>query len=107
MDVLLIGNDLTIELQGLQDSLTGDYINAGATVTVTVKSANTGIAIEGDVWPKTMTYVASSSGVYRATLEDGMALEFGKMYCIEISADCGSDQIAFWKFYRLALWRNS
>lgn len=60
------GSDMVIELNGLYDNLTGSYINT-ATVTVTLYDDND-VEIPGEVWPLTMSYVASSDGIYRATL---------------------------------------
>jgi hypothetical protein len=104
MDVLLIGNDQSIQVSGLQDQNTGDYLDS-ATVTVTIKNPD-GTAVSGGTWPLTLDYVTSSNGNYLGIIEDGVALIERRAYTIEVTADDGSGRIGFWKFTRFAIYRE-
>lgn len=73
--VLWIGNHMVIEHVGVRNTVTGVYDNA-ATVAVTLKDS-AGVALTGETWPKTMSYVAGSNGVYRATLAATIAAVSG------------------------------
>ena len=93
--VLYKGNDMVLELSDLTNETTGAAIN-DATVTVTlVDSTDTNVV--GDVWPKTMTYVTSSNGLYRATLLDTMTLADGAKYKAKISANAGDGKQGYWE----------
>jgi hypothetical protein len=104
MNVLLIGNDQTLLVEGLQDEITGDYIN-NATVTATIKDKRD-VAVAGQSWPATLAYVDDSNGNYRGNLEDGLELVQGRVYWVEITANAGSDIIAFWRFRLAAMYRE-
>ena len=65
MAILFDDNDQAITLSGLQDTITGDYVN-DATVTVTLQID--GVDLGGETWPLAMGYVAGSNGNYRAIL---------------------------------------
>lgn len=61
-----INNDNAVTLAGLKDACTGLFANA-ATVTVTVTDKDgTEVPFDNtsDFWPRPMSYVASSKGVY-------------------------------------------
>lgn len=62
----------------VRNALTGAYIN-DATVNATIRDA-TGAEVAGQSWPMSLTYVPSSSGVYRAMLSSGIALVAGQSY---------------------------
>lgn len=94
MDVAYVESDNLITLTGLKNEATGSYVNS-ATVTATVKDLD-GTQLAGQTWPTTMSYVSSSNGNYRGTLEDGASLVAGTMYVVEITADAGSDLIRKW-----------
>ena len=91
---LLIGNDMILELEGLTNGLTGEVLN-DATVAVTLLDAEGG-EVGGDVWPKTMAYVAESLGVYHALLVYTLALEAGNRYNAEVTVDAGAGLRASW-----------
>lgn len=94
VDVLYIGNDAILELRGLENDLTGQFLNA-ATVTATLTDA-TGTQIAGAAWPMTLAYVAASDGTYRATLPYTLALTPNEKVTAAISVDAGSGLRAFW-----------
>lgn len=104
MNILLVGNDQVIELLGARDAVTGDYLNS-KTVTCTVKDSD-GVNVSGETWPITLSYIAASNGDYRGTLEDGLALEDGNTYIVEVHIDAGSDLIGFWRFEVVAQYRD-
>jgi len=49
-----------------------------------------GAEVSGQTWPATMSYVASSNGVYRTTLENDLAVSVGSTYEAIISVTSGS-----------------
>lgn len=103
MDVLLIQNDQTIRVNGLQDEVTESYLNA-ATVTVTLK-AKDGTEVAGETWPLTLSYVAASDGNYIGNLSDELELTAGRTYFVEITAVSGEWK-GFWRFPRAAEYRQ-
>lgn len=97
---LLIGNDQTLTLEGLQDEVTLAYIN-DATVTATVKDRS-GNEVAGQSWPLTLDYVVLSNGTYQGNLEDALVLSRGASYFVEITATAGTGK-GFWRFQRKAM----
>lgn len=97
MDVqtLYVGNDMLLEVSGLRDDVTGDYLNA-ATVTVTLKDS-AGVNVTGETWPLALAYVTSSNGVYRATLKDTLSLTANARYVATVIADGGEGKRAQWE----------
>lgn len=104
ISVLYVGNDNIIEVDGLKNDLTGTDLN-GATVTVTLKDA-VGANVAGGSWPLAMPHVASSHGLYRATLGYGLSLVDGARYTAAITADGGSGLRANWSVECVARTRN-
>lgn len=72
-----VGNDNILELRGLRDEITGVWVN-NATVTITVTGAAGAVA--GESWPKDMSYVIDSDGVYRTTLGAAAQIVDGGRY---------------------------
>lgn len=89
-------NEHLVELDGLQNAADDSYLNA-ATVTLTIKDAG-GVNVTGETWPKTMSYVSTSNGKYRATVADALAIVPGRAYTAHITAEAsgltGNWQIA-------------
>lgn len=81
---LYIGNSNMVELAGLRASNTPTtYIN-DATVTVTITDL-AGTEVTGETWPKSMNYVASSNGVYRADLSASLGLTEDSSYLVVVN----------------------
>lgn len=91
---LYMGSDTILELAGLKNELNGADLNA-ATVTVTLRDAD-GQEVGGETWPKALTYVAGSKGVYRATLPHTLALVANARYTGVVTADGGAGLRARW-----------
>jgi len=89
------GNDMVLELSDLTNETTGDHIS-DATVSVTLVDS-TGADVAGDVFPKTMTYVTGSDGVYRANLLDTLNLIENAKYKAKISANAGEGKQGYWE----------
>lgn len=104
MDVLLVGNDQTIRVSGVQDSQSGDYLN-DITVEVWLKERD-GTPVPGETWPITLQYVADSNGDYLGNIEDGVELVANRKYLVEIRAEAPGDLVGFWHFVRPAKWRE-
>lgn len=92
-----VGNTNVLDLVGLKSEIEGTFINNG-TVTVTVTDAATDTAISGATWPLTMSYIAASSGNYRAILSDALPLVPKTSYIAHITANGGADRIGRWSF---------
>ncbi len=88
IQTLYVGNDTILEIENLRDEVAGVFI-PDAEVTVTLKDS-AGANVVGDTWPKTLTYLASSNGVYRCTMVHGLALVAGQRYSAAIVADGGN-----------------
>lgn len=93
-EVLLYGNDNVLEIRGLRNEVTGTFLNS-ATVTVTLKDS-AGTNVTGTSWPKALAYVASSDGVYRATLAHDLGLTPAGRYTATIAVDGGAGLVARW-----------
>jgi len=93
--VLYKGNDMVLELSDLTNETTGANVN-DASVTVTLVDS-AGIAVAGDTFPKTMTYVTGSDGLYRTTLLDTMTLTENAKYKAKISANAGDGKQGYWE----------
>jgi hypothetical protein len=91
---LYIGNDHAIELRGLKDEISNDFLNA-ATVTVTLKDS-AGANVSGASWPIAMTFITGTNGVYRATLPDELAIVDGRRYTAVVVADGGANKRGQW-----------
>lgn len=100
---LFLGNDTSVELIGLNRSDTDAYVN-DATVTFTLKDSN-GTAVTG-AENISMSYVSSSNGQYRGTLQDTVTLTNGGTYYLEVTAT-GAGFKGFWRFECLARYRGA
>ena len=110
-ELLLIGNDQTVTVTGVQDDITKEYIT-DATVTATIKNRD-GSDVAGESWPITLDYITDwqdegfeTDGNYRGNFEDGIELVDEKLYTVEIGIDGGADLIALFHFERRARWRT-
>lgn len=88
-------NDMVVELDGLKNAVTGEYINS-ATVTFTLKTA-AGAIVTGQSFPAAMPYVTGSNGLYRAALSDAASITVGARYVVEINVDAGSGLSGKWE----------
>lgn len=93
--IIYEGNDTIIEVRDLQNGVTGNYLDQAA-VTVTVKDS-AGNNVAGPVWPLTMSYVANSNGVYRATLPASMVLAKRASYTAVVAVNGGVGLEAKWE----------
>lgn len=91
-----VSNTNVLEVRGLQEAISGDYVNSGATVTVTVVN-DCGAAVSGVSWPVSMQYVAGTNGDYRAIIPSSASFSSGEVYFAEISANAGVNKIGFWR----------
>lgn len=93
--VAFVKNTNLLEVIGLKDAVTGDFIN-DATVTATIKDA-AGEVVAGQSFPVTLAYVPASDGDYRATLGKDLALLDDTEYIAEITALATAGD-GFWEF---------
>lgn len=91
---IYVDNDNIITLVGLKNKVSGAWIN-DATVTVTLQDED-GNEVSGQSWPATLSYVSSSNGNYRATLEDVLNLLPDVEYTAEVTADGGPGLKGAW-----------
>lgn len=94
-EVLYDGNDMVVEVRGLENDVAGAWIN-DATVTCTLKDAG-GDEVAGQGWPTTLAYVAESDGVYRGTLSYLAAISPGSRYTLVIDVLAGSGLRGRWE----------
>jgi hypothetical protein len=90
-----VDNTNVLQIVGLRDTLTADFIN-DATVVVTVKDAD-GDAVAGETWPMTMAYVTGSNGDYSVTLSTDLDIEARVAYFAHIDATVDGN-VASWQF---------
>lgn len=95
--VAYVGNDNLIEVLGLQNEVSGAYIDdaGGATVTAVVKDL-AGVTVD-NADSITLAFVSASNGNWRGVLPDTAALKSGADYVAEITADGGAGLQAFWR----------
>ena len=94
IQTLYVGNDTILELAALRNELTGEYLN-DATVLVTLKTA-AGSDVVGEAWPKAVSYVEGSNGLYRVAMGAALELVHGDRYSAEITATSGAGLSAAW-----------
>lgn len=96
MDVLTlyVGNDMLLEVEGLTDEASGAVVN-DAVVSVTLFDA-AGNPVGGETWPKTMSFVAATNGIYRATLSNGLGVTANTRYRAHVVADAGAGRRSSW-----------
>lgn len=104
-EAIYVGNTNMLELRGLRDGLTGEYLS-GATVTATVKDA-AGANVTGESWPKALSYVDDSEGVYRVSLSHQLAVVAGAGYVAVIDVDADSGRRGRWELPLIAKVRRS
>ena len=106
MDVLTlyVGNDMILEVEGLTDEASGEVVN-DADVTATLFTL-AGAQVAGQVWPVALSYLADTSGIYRATMADTLALEPNQRYRARVVADGGPGRRSQWDIDVLAKTRR-
>ena len=92
--VLYIDNTNSIWVKGLQNSVTGEYVN-NATVTVSL-SDKSGALVSGSSWPLTLAYVTGSDGFYQASLPASLNLVNTRYYVASVTADVAGEYQAAW-----------
>lgn len=97
-------NDMVLEVSGLQNEVSREYLNA-ASVTVSLADA-AGAAVSGATWPLSLSYVTSSNGVYRVTLADSLGISDEAKYIATVTADAGDKLRATWVLDCLGALRN-
>lgn len=83
MDLLYVGNDNIVEIQGLRDA-DGKLIT-GAAAVVTLYEDDGVTEVSGAAWPLAMAYTGTR-GVYRAELPATLALVSKKRYRMKLEA---------------------
>lgn len=96
------GGDLRTTIATYTSS-TAVVLTAGASVPIT--NAEVRISVT-DATAVSMSYVTSSDGKYRGLIDEGVVLQNGATYWIEISADAGSDVKDFRSFDVIAKYRK-
>jgi hypothetical protein len=83
-DVLWVGNTNIVRVRKLQDVLSGVYLNS-ADVRVTVLD-EAGEQVSGELWPKSMGYIAGSDGGYQIALSAELDIEDGQQVTLIVDA---------------------
>ena len=92
---IYLSTDHLLEVRGLKNIATDAYID-DATVIATLVDED-GAEVVGQSWPLTLSYVASSDGIYRGTLEDALNLTEDLEYTAQITASGGSNLARYWE----------
>lgn len=105
--VAFVANTNILELRGLKDALTGQFIN-NATVSVSDLQNADGVGV-GPVSgsPFAMDYVAGSDGIYRGVLANTWSLVAGECYIAFVEVNAGADRIGHYEFKFKPLTRTS
>jgi len=90
---IYIANNNCIELTGLTNTAT-EVVDTAATVTVTLKDS-LDVDVVGQAWPATMSHVAA--GLYRATLDDDLALVHNASYTAMVEVIGTGTEIGHWE----------
>jgi hypothetical protein len=93
--VFLYQSDNVLEVSNLKNADANEYLNS-ATVECTLVDSK-GVLVQGQTWPLTLTYVASSNGRYKATLSYALVLIPNKMYTARITAAAGPGLRRYWE----------
>jgi hypothetical protein len=102
--VLYLGNDTVLQLDALQNDVSGEYLDhAEVLVTLTDDQGN---EISGAAWPKSMVHVAGTRGMYRVTLPYSLDLVTGRRYTALLAVDAGPGLHAEWELECVARSRN-
>lgn len=78
-------NSLDIEIRGLKNSVSGDYI-VDAIVTATIYEEDGTTEVSGVTWPVSMSYIAASNGNYSGTVDSDSEIVIGSKYKVVVSA---------------------
>jgi len=92
--ILYTGNNCTVDLTGLHNTVTGDPVG-DATMTITLLDAS-GARVGGADWPQPMALLRDSTSTYRATLPYTLALVAGARYTAHIEVVAGNGLHAEW-----------
>ena len=97
-----LGNSGLIEVTGVSDASTGDFIN-NATVTATLYDSLEGAIdsvvdnkVSGETWPITLDYVADSDGNYSGGYSEAVAIEQNTFYYAAITVNAGTGRVGRW-----------
>lgn len=92
-NILLIGNNNTLVLNGLRNADADEFINSAA-VLATLKDLNDSDVI-GQTWPVVLSYIPYSQGNYRAILNSDINVSHDQHYKLTITAQ-GDGLTAIW-----------
>ncbi len=96
IQILYVNTDNLWTVDGLKNGANGNFLNAAA-VTVTLLEENKTTEVAGETWPKTVSYVALSNGIYQTTLPDVLSLVAKKRYFALVIADSGAGLHREWE----------
>lgn len=103
MQILLVGNDQSITVEGVTDSDSGEYIE-DAVIQARLYNLD-GTEVSGASWPITLSYTGSL-GTYRGVLEDAIALEPDTAYELDISVTAPGDLVSHYRETMYAQYRS-
>jgi hypothetical protein len=87
-------SDALLELNGLRDAVTGDYLNV-ATVTASIRDLKGNLVVGAE--NIIMEHVSSSNGDYRGRISHAANFVEGKQYVAEVTAIGDADIQGYWK----------
>ena len=96
IEIIYIGSDNIIEVTGVTNVATSEYIN-NAVVTLTLVDTATGDEVSGQTWPLVLSYVTSSNGNYRGTINDDVTLSAQQTLTAKVTLDGGAGLKRYWE----------
>jgi len=87
--IFLQGSSNVLEVQKLKNKVTDTYLDAAATVEVTLLDPS-GAPVAGSTWPVALAYVAASEGLFRGILPPAVAVVAGEWYEVQLNITSGS-----------------
>lgn len=95
-EFIYIMSDNIIEVTSVQNVATGEYLN-DADVTLTLVDAASGNEIAGQTWPLALSYVSSSNGNYRGTINDDVSISHQQSLRAKVTVDAGAGLRRYWE----------
>jgi hypothetical protein len=68
------------------------YLTASATVTTTVLDRTTQVAVTGETWPVTLSYITGTNGNFHGVLRDTLVVTEHQRLDVRVTIDNGTDQ---------------
>jgi len=96
INLLFYKSDNVIEVLGLQNELSGEFLNS-ANVIATMVDQIDRTPLDGQPWPVALIYDGFGTGNYRATLQSTLVIQPGQYVIAQITANAGPGLTRYWE----------